>query len=265
MDHRRREAPNAGESANVSESSEQDWVLLETTRALSAADAEALRQYLGSRCSDCAKTLAREEETLARLALTLPPAAPPSALRGKLLDRIASGPGPRSHQPEPSAQSAPGGQSRRTWRIGNWARYAAAAVLGLAAGVAALQIFYARPMREQLRRMSAGVSLIKFEGQTPQPRAGGVVFWDKARGTWHVQIFNLAPPAPGREYQLWFLTPDQKADPSQTFRVDASGNGSLVVNVPPALTVIAAAAVSDEPIGGSKQPTGLIHLVGTVK
>ena len=249
----------------MSESSEQDWVLLETTRALSTADAEALRQYL-ARFPDCAKILAREEETLARLALTLPPAAPPSGLRGKLFDRITAGQVKRSDQPEPSARS---GQSSRTWRIGNWTRYATAAVLGLATGVAALQIFYAGPLREELRRMQfAGVSLIKFEGQTAQSRAGGVVFWDKARGTWHVQVFNLAPPAAGREYQLWFLTPGTPGPtpaPSQTFRVDASGNGSLVVNVPPALTAIAAAAVSDEPIGGSKQPTGAIHLVGTVK
>jgi len=92
----------------------------------------------------------------------------------------------------------------------------------------------------------------------------GRVFWDAGTGKWLVYISEMRPLPEGREYQLWFLTPDNKAVPSKTFVVDVGGKASLSVEVPTGITPVAA-AISDEPIGGSQSPTGTIRLVGNLQ
>jgi anti-sigma-K factor RskA len=81
-----------------------------------------------------------------------------------------------------------------------------------------------------------------------------------------VQVIDLTPPAPGREYELWFITEDQQKIPAGTFRVDASGYGIHEVDLPKELTDrVTVAAITDEPIGGVMVPTGQIHLAGKIR
>ena len=104
------------------------------------------------------------------------------------------------------------------------------------------------------------------------PRHGGPggrqgppgLFQSRGRRAWHFHAAALRSPGAGRTYQLWFITPAQEKISAGTFDVDASGEGSLEVPLPPGLDVVALAAVSDEPAGGSPQPTGSIHLAGAV-
>ena len=54
------------------------------------------------------------------------------------------------------------------------------------------------------------LTLIAVGGSDPQPKASGRVFWDKDNGRWHVFVFDMKPLPPGKEYELWFITPEQK-------------------------------------------------------
>jgi anti-sigma-K factor RskA len=98
-----------------------------------------------------------------------------------------------------------------------------------------------------------------------QSPAFGRILWDQQKQQWHVYVFDLKPPPPGRTYELWFIKPDQTKVPAGTFDTDASGKGSLRVQLPEDIGPIALAAITDEPAGGSPQPTGAIHLVGQVQ
>ncbi len=75
----------------------------------------------------------------------------------------------------------------------------------------------------------------------------------------------MKPPPPGREFELWFITPEQKKVPAGTFGVDVDGKAELVVQMPADLGLVALAAITDEPLGGSPQPTGAIQLAGKVE
>ena len=86
---------------------------------------------------------------------------------------------------------------------------------------------------------------------------------------WHTQVAyaaaaGLAPSGAGRVYQLWFIPKSGAPIPSVTFTVDQRGSAQLVDIKLPETQEIAAAAVTDEPTGGSPQPTTTPFLVGTL-
>ena len=94
-------------------------------------------------------------------------------------------------------------------------------------------------------------------------QAHGRILFDVANRTWHVRVFDLKPLPPGKTYELWFITPDEKKIPAGTFDVDPEGNGSIMVSVPDNVQV-ALTAITDEPVGGSPQPTGTVQLAGQI-
>jgi hypothetical protein len=65
-------------------------------------------------------------------------------------------------------------------------------------------------------------------------------------------------------YQLWIIPKDGAPIPSQTFTVDAEGKALVTGITLPGDQLLAAAAVTDEPTGGSPQPTTTPFLVGTL-
>lgn len=86
---------------------------------------------------------------------------------------------------------------------------------------------------------------------------------------WHIGVgfasaAGLSPNAAGRVYQLWFIPKAGAPIPSVTFTVDAAGNAQLSNITLPAGQELAAAAVTDEPTGGSPQPTTTPFLSGTL-
>jgi anti-sigma-K factor RskA len=93
----------------------------------------------------------------------------------------------------------------------------------------------------------------------------GRVIWDVPRGRWYVYIFNMSPPPDGRVYQLWLLDKQGKPIPAPTFRVDATGKAVIEVDLPKNVNPLAAAAVTDEPPGGSRAPTSGIQMVGELR
>lgn len=89
------------------------------------------------------------------------------------------------------------------------------------------------------------------------------MFWDRASNTWTMLAQDLAAPGRGRTYQLWLVTTDGQRINAGTFDPDASGRAVVRATYELEPTRLAAVAVTDEPEGGSPQPTTEPFLVGT--
>jgi anti-sigma-K factor RskA len=240
---------------------------------LDEREREAVREHLESGCPLCAAELAAARHALDLLPLGLPPEEPSPMVRARLLAAVR-----RSRAPgaRPMARS--------------WARAAAAAVLAASAAALVSGVVVGRryqaelaALREDLRRQgeelaalreqagqaresillvsSPAVKVIDLAGQGPGAGSSARVFWDPGRRQWRLYAANLAPAGSGKTYQLWLITPSAKLS-AGTFDPGAEGEASGSVEVPPDSGPILAAAVTDEPAGGSPQPTGAILLLG---
>jgi anti-sigma-K factor RskA len=89
------------------------------------------------------------------------------------------------------------------------------------------------------------------------------IFWDRARNTALLNAAGLKPLPPGRSYQLWWIR-DGKPVPSVTFAVEPGGTGLVKGVSVPTDGQLSAAAVTEEPAGGSQQPTSPILLAGAL-
>lgn len=90
------------------------------------------------------------------------------------------------------------------------------------------------------------------------------VFWNVQRGRAVIHAAGLSSLAADRTYQLWMIR-DGKPVSVALFRPDSTGRQLLGdVAVPSTTTGVAAFAVTEEPAGGSAQPTMTPFLVGTV-
>ncbi|HEY0008093.1 MAG TPA: anti-sigma factor [Tepidisphaeraceae bacterium] len=230
-------------------------------------ESKEFRAHLSSGCPTCLGRLVEAEAFIAEAAKSLPPETPSPAAWQALESRL------RDDRREDRSLVIRPQENRSTWR--RWAGLAAAACVGAAVTGGALwstmqsrnDLLQSRNDLLQSRNQLLGrpdVQLVSLGGGAPQPSAGGRIFWDRQRQEWHVYVFDLKAPAPGKTYELWFITPDEKKIPAGTFDVDANGRAELIVKVPQSLDAIALAAVTDEPIGGLPQPSGDVQLVGTI-
>ncbi len=89
------------------------------------------------------------------------------------------------------------------------------------------------------------------------------VYWNRDTNVWVLRAFNLTPADPNRTYQFWFIR-DGAAVPSVTFNSEADGNATVRLAGPANTVGITGAAVSEEPAGGSQQPTTVV-LIGQVE
>ena len=236
-------------------------------------------------------------ESLGLLAMTAPLVDPPEQLRARVLaitGQVLAGPGPATssaNAPTPGVRGpAP---ALPPWRAASplpWLAAAAAAVMALGLGSWALQLrsevarlqsdlqvaearlatteAEVRVSRTRLARVEAETAILSaadlrrvdLAGQKGAPRAVARAFWSRAQGL--VFTATRLPDLPqGRTYQLWVLTSGAPVS-AGIFRPDASGGTSVVFDTPVSLPVPAGLAVSIEPDGGVRAPTGDIVLVG---
>lgn len=96
--------------------------------------------------------------------------------------------------------------------------------------------------------------------------AGPIVqlFWDRKHNRAVVHSFAVRDLPSDREYQLWFIK-DGKPVPSVTFRPEPGGHAQISAVSVPQDGVLSAAAITEEPAGGSPQPTSPIYLVGSLE
>jgi anti-sigma-K factor RskA len=262
----------------VSCAERKDLILLYAFDQLERDEAAALTAHLRSGCPTCTGELAAARAIAGMTGLAAAPVAPSAAVR----ERVVAAARSRGAAPAPKAGDVPDQQ-----RGPRWPGFAATALL--AAGLTGIAILI--PFRRDVVRLrsevreahreaaasaaraataeatltaigSPATRVIAMGPAGPQPDAAARIFWDESRASWRVFFTHMKTSAPGRTYQLWFITPDQRKISAGTFDVGGSGEASLAVDIPRGLGAIALAAVTEEPDGGVPQPTGAIQLVG---
>ena len=100
---------------------------------------------------------------------------------------------------------------------------------------------------------------------TPGERPPGIqVFRDKLRNRLIIHAFRLTPAPSGRAYQLWILPKGGRPIPSRVFNSEVDGHALAEGIEIPENIVVEGFAITQEPAGGSPQPTSAILLYGKV-
>jgi anti-sigma-K factor RskA len=228
----------------------KELIPIHALSALDAADERALNEHLAE-CADCRRDLAEWEATAASLALSAKPMEPSPQVREKILTKIHSEKSSSKVRPFPSPR-------RKVW-------VAIAAALFLALLVS---VFVLWQQNRELRRQNQvaqvlsapGSKVIELSGTPEASRASAKIAYDPTGRA--ILIASGLPRAPqGKEYQLWYIV-DNKPLPGKTFAPDPSGNGTLEDHVPQAARSSAIFAITLEPAGGVRAPTGAIYLRG---
>ena len=246
--------------------------------ALGALDPEeraAFEAHLATNCPACTRTVEEARGLISQLAYLAPEASPPATLRRRVLDAA-------------HARKAPAGRAAPFLPWWAWAGVAALLVATAvstwearreAAELRKLHDEFAK-MEKQRAELAAQIDRAqRTEAILADPTSRQVQLATKAanlpavRAYWNPQfgiVLTAAKvPAPqgNRTLQLWLVPKGPGAKPvsAGVFRPDAQGNLTLLVTNPPAgITDTAALAISDEPEGGSPQPTTTPIWVGAL-
>src|SRR5713226_3857260 len=246
--------------------------------ALDAQERAALEAHLATGCQDCAKAIEEARWLVSQLAYLAPEAAPSDMLKGRLMQTVRA-------EAQAAKRTAPSEGGIPFWM---WAGVAALFLVTfystwnaqrLQRGIqvanerAAAILQQRRELQAQLDAQkitaailvdpaSVKIALASTDPQSPQLEA-----------KWHSQLGivltgqKIPAPSGTRVLQLWLIpkTPGGKPIPSLTLRPDAEGKFVLLVSNPPELMAqTKALAITEEPAGGSTQPTTTPRWVGGV-
>jgi hypothetical protein len=263
--------------------------------ALEGAELAAVEEHLARQCPTCTPGVAQARALVANLSYLAPAAEPPATLRRKLLAAIAAKPAGAAAVAVPTGATVRGvdsvaqGRARapeRAW-IPAWAWVAAAAL-----------VLFAGYTTFQMRQFSREVAVLERQGAQEQQRSRALdsererylqalniigaaatrrlqlkpgktamppvsAYWNPGMGL-VLAADKMPDMPPGRTLQLW-VVPQQGAPISVgIFRPNAAGQVLMVMPPANAMLMAKALAISDEPAGGSPQPTSAPEWVGPV-
>jgi anti-sigma-K factor RskA len=210
--------------------------------ALDESERAAFEEHLAD-CPACREEVDQLLPAVQALPVSVDPVAPPPALRGRIMaevEREASllaAAGPAADRPPATARRR---FSLRIPRLVPVAVAAALLVVGVAIGVGASAL-----RGESERTVVAEVS--GASGATVQVELSG----DEGRLT----ARGLPAPPDGRVYQVWLKRDGHPPVPTAALFVP-SRDGAATASVPGSLDDVDQVMVTDEPDGGSPQPTG---------
>jgi anti-sigma-K factor RskA len=256
--------------------------------ALDANERAALEAHIASGCPECAKALEEARLVVTQLAYLAPPAEPSEMLRARVLRTVRAD--------AASASGGSGGTSSQTMRAGS---QRSAIPMWLWAGVAALLLasLYstwevrktqvdltdmnrraATELKER-KQLEEELTVAKHEAwilTDPSSKKIKIMPSDKSmpmvEAVWHpkmgiyVMAQEMPMPKNNKVLQLWLIPKNgSKPMPSHVFWPDANGKiGEMVDNPPEDMAETKALAITEEPRGGSPQPTSTPMWVGGV-
>src|SRR3989442_1585101 len=94
-------------------------------------------------------------------------------------------------------------------------------------------------------------AVLASKGRPPTAR----LFWNPSRHRVVMAVFDLPPAPSGRTYQLWAIQTGKAPVSLGIFNTAPDGRLTTALDVPPALVAFDVTAVTQEPVGGSPQPT----------
>lgn len=251
--------------------------------SLEAQERTTLETHLASGCIECSKALEEARWLVSQLAYLAPSAEPSDVLKGRLLQTVRA---------EAGSGAAALPASRRHAAIPWWMWAGVAALLVFSSYSAwnaqrlQRQIGVLREQAEAQRKERAKLEQEMIEAKT---QAHEAMIWSDPKSIkiklpakdpnmpmleamWHPEMglcvkgWNV--PAVGKNHvlQLWLISKKGgKAMPSTTFWPDANGTFTAMVEKPPeVMEDTQALAVTEEPMGGSAQPTSAPMWVGGV-
>ncbi|HEX3375890.1 MAG TPA: anti-sigma factor [Candidatus Acidoferrales bacterium] len=233
-----------------------------------------LEQHLAQACPKCTPGVAEARGIVSQLALAAPSAEPPPELRAKIMDAVnASGDAKRAFAPVEQKKFTPEKTTFPAWA------WLAAAALALITGYSIRQMNRQNDQLADLRKQMkiATMQSQALQNQLEMDRMVASVMLssdsrqlkleptDKNMPAVHAYLHphmgvaitadQMPSMPPARTLQLWFVPKSGKPVSAAIFHPDTSGQIALVAPVTIPLNEIAALAVTDEPAGGSPQPT----------
>ena len=251
--------------------------------SLDAPERAALEAHLAGGCDDCLRALEEARWVVSQLAYLAPNAEPSDLLKGRLLQTV------RAEAAGGATQQSSARQTVVPWWL--WA------------GVAALLLFSVysawneRKLHNEIANLQKQTEAQRAERQkleqeltAAKTQVHEAMIWSDPKSKkimlpakdpkmpqleamWHPELglcvrgWKVPSPGDNRVLQLWLIPkkPGGKPMPSVTFWPDASGTFSAMVENPPdAMSDTQALAITEEPIGGSTQPTSTPMWVGGV-
>lgn len=265
-----------------SDTTRDPFLALIEAYALGALDADeraSVEAHLAAGCVGCAQSLEQARSIVSQLAYLAPEAQPPEMLRGRLLktvrDDAAAGKAP-----------APAQKAISVWM---WAGVAAALLLALynlyeyqstrtaiRQAQAALdeQIQLQRKAAQELLAARREALILTDPGSVRIAMPAGKAGLPELQATWHAALGivisgeNLPVPGGQRTLQLWLIPKAAGANPipSLNVRPESDGRFHLLVEQPPGQpSDTKLLAITEEPRGGSEQPTTPPIWVGAVE
>lgn len=278
-------------------SEHENWQELAASYALDALDAPdraAFESHLAD-CVACRADVQAYREAAGMLAHAAPVRTPPPHLRDTILARVRES-GARTPPGGWSRDAAAGRAAHEKARPGlmpRWRPLALAASIILAVGALllfALERSRAAGLEQQLAALESElgtsraqiaaldstiakrdslfaavfgpdvtVARLVSQGQPPSAQ----LYWNRARNTIVIAAQDLPPAPAGRTYQLWGITPGTDPVSLGTFDSESSGRAVAIFRLP-AGTQFRTGAVTEEPAGGSPQPTTNPFLIGAL-
>jgi len=256
--------------------------------ALGALDGEELREFeahLETGCPLCGQQIQDYSQTVAAIPEALANVRPSADLKGRLMARLdKEGTSRELVDFKPVAKPVPGSGSKR-----GWIPWACAVAAGLALTVSLTRVSNLnRGLAEQQERLNQqlqqlktlqrllsaeqevtqfiakpGVRVTPLAGTDKSPEAAGQILWSAQEKKALFYASKLPSPPEGKTYQLWIIA-DNKPIDAGIFPVDPQGNGFLKVPLLAEADKAQKFAVTLEPAGGVPQPTGAMHLLGSL-
>jgi anti-sigma-K factor RskA len=233
----------------------EPWLL----GSLDPEEAESVRLHVQD-CPECLETIRRLRPAAQALGLAVPDAAPPAALRDRIIARAKTDVDGtfQSTPPRPRVRVLPRARAAFKWRFPA-ATVAATLVLALAVGLfAGTQLG-----RQSAPPPSSQVLHFTLEGHGDMQGSHASVIELTADGVALVTFSGVPQPSAGKVYELWLIKRSGQADPAGVFSPDP--DGSKVVVVERSLSGYNVMAVTVE-VGpsGVASPTQQPELYGSV-
>jgi len=256
--------------------------------ALDANERAALEAHLASGCPECAKALEEARLVVTQLAYLAPPAEPSELLRARVLRSVRADAATSGGSGGGSLPMQAGGAQRSSVPMWLWAGVAALLL------VSVYSTWEARKMQTDIAEMTQHESAElkerqKLQDELTTAKHEAMILTDpashkimimpndkdmpKVEAMWHAKLGiyltaqQMPMPKNNKVLQLWLIpkTPGAKPMPSQVFWPDSNGKiGEMVANPPEDMAETKALAITEEPAGGSPQPTSTPMWVGGV-
>jgi anti-sigma-K factor RskA len=231
------------------------WVELAAAYALGALDpgerAEFERHL--ETCASCRAEVESFREVSGLLAQSVAPATPPPMLRARVL-RAARKARPRAIPWLAAAAVV----LVLLAGFGYWRAREEARILRTRLDIAQHQLDSTKSVVATLIDSSVAITDLAATGQAPTMR----LYWNRARSIVVVTAFNLPPAPVGRTYQLWAIEKGRAPVSVGVFNTAPTGRAVVTLQMPAGVRP-QVSAVTQEPAGGSPQPTQQPFLVGS--